>query len=239
MGAGQSSDGSGESFQAFYAALPDDTHDQIEALCAKDDARLLQAHPHAPSPTPAVPIGVTVRLSQGMAGAALATVPRLQRKHYELIPKALSEMDFWVSFFSHMTVVCQSSCPEQLVALTAKGDDEWKGNDPSPDAPNSFDAAWAALSDEQKAAVAALCGKESEVLLAPNVSASPPAFPALPLGMECFIDEAAATAALTKVPGLQKKQYALVPKKLDERAFWTNFFTHMTALVAPAAGGSA
>lgn len=151
--------------------------------------------------------------------------------------------------------------------------------------------------DEQKAAVAALCGKESEVLLAPNVSASPPAFPALPLGMECFIDEAAATAALTKVPGLQKKQcarvcrrgaappshpplhtaapqtaappsqpplhtapfhspfsappsdsavpsaflrrYALVPKKLDERAFWTNFFTHMTALVAPAAGGSA
>lgn len=149
MGAGQSSDGSGESFQAFYAALPDDTHDQIEALCAKDDARLLQAHPHAPSPTPAVPIGVTVRLSQGMAGAALATVPRLQRKHYELIPKALSEMDFWVSFFSHMTVVCQSSCPEQLVALTAKGDDEWKGNDPSPDAPNSFDAAWAALSDEQ------------------------------------------------------------------------------------------
>ena len=66
-------------FKTFYASLPDEAHAQIQALCAKDDVRLLHPNPHAPPPFPAVPIGVTVRLSEGMAAAALATVPRLQR----------------------------------------------------------------------------------------------------------------------------------------------------------------
>ena len=105
MGAEQSSAAAGEAFKAFYASLPDDTHDQIEALCAKDDARLQKAHPLAPAAFPPVPIGITVRLSPGAAGAALATVPRLQRKHYEMIPKVITEMEFWVSFFSHLTSV--------------------------------------------------------------------------------------------------------------------------------------
>ena len=41
----------------------------------------------------------------------------------------------------------------------------------------------------------------------------------------------ASTAALTSVAGLQKKHYSLVPKKLDEKTFWVNFFTQLTAIV--------
>ena len=66
-------------------------------------------------------------------------------------------------------------------------------------------------------------------LLQPNPKA-PPAFPRLPLGMDNFIDIAAATAALSLVPGLQYKHYMMVPKKLDERSFWVNFFSHVTAI---------
>jgi len=236
MGAQASSAGA-EAFQALYTSLPDEATDQIKALCAKGDDRLLKPNPHSPPPYPAVPIGITVRLNESVAGAALATVPRLQRKHYELIPKAMTETDFWISFFSHITVILQTTCPEQLAAF--RGAAEWKGNDAS-EGPNSFDVAWGGLDEAQRAAVAALAARDSQVsiLLAPNVSASPPAFPVLPVGMECFIDEGAATAALTQVPGLQSKHYMLVPKKLDECAFWTNFLTHMTAIVRPTAGSS-
>lgn len=225
MGAEQSTP---TAFTVIYEALPDDAHDQVEALCAKDDDRLLKPHARAPPPYPPVPIGVTVRLSSSMASAALAAVPRLQRKHYEMIPKSLSEIDFWISFFSHLTAIVMDAVPEKLVEV--EGAAEWKGVDGS-EGPNSFDAVWTGLSDSKRAAVEALVTPENDALLKPSM-ASPPAFPQLPLGMECFIDETAATSALTIVKGLQRKHYALVPKKLDERAFWTNFFTHMTAAVA-------
>ena len=53
---------------------------------------------------------------------------------------------------------------------------------------------------------------------------------------QVFLDEAAATAALATVPTLQKLHHALVPKQLDEKAFFINFFSHLTAIVdaAPA-----
>ena len=54
-----------------------------------------------------------------------------------------------------------------------------------------------------------------------------------PLGTTVAISERAAVAALTLVPGLQKRQYALVPRRLDEKAFWVNFFSHATCLLAP------
>jgi hypothetical protein len=38
--------------------------------------------------------------------------------------------------------------------------------------------------------------------------------------------------ALTRVAGLQKKHSMLVPKKLDEKSFWVNFFMHMTAVIS-------
>ena len=62
----------------------------------------------------------------------------------------------------------------------------------------------------------------------------PSAIPKLPIGMECFLDEAAATAALTTVPGLQYKHYQLVPKKMSERAFWVSAFSHLTAIASQA-----
>ena len=111
MGASSSTpSGAGEAFTERYAALPDGVHKAVEALCAKGDTRLLTAHPSAPSPFPAVPVGVVVRLSHETASAALACVPRLQRKHYELIPKHLTELDFFISFFSHLTAIVDSQC---------------------------------------------------------------------------------------------------------------------------------
>ena len=68
-----------------------------------------------------MPVGVTVRLDSEMARAALLVVPRLQRKHYELIPKQLDEMSFWVNFFSHMTVMVGPKHAEFLEAQTASG----------------------------------------------------------------------------------------------------------------------
>ena len=49
MGAASSSP-LADAFAAQYEALPVDVHDQIEALCAKDDMRLLKPHPAAPPP---------------------------------------------------------------------------------------------------------------------------------------------------------------------------------------------
>ena len=238
MGASSSTpSGAGEAFSESYAALPAEVRTQVEALCAKGDMRLLKPHSSAPSPFPPVPVGVVVRLNHEVAIAALATVPRLQRKHFELIPKHLSELDFFISFFSHLTAIVDSQCPgamdlppEEAAEISAsswRGDGATAGSDGSD---NSFAVAWKAMPDEKKALVANLAIKESEVLMLPNVK-SPPAFPMLPIGMECFIDEHAATAALASVPGLQKKHYALVPKKLEEKQFWVSFFTHVTAIV--------
>ena len=89
---------------------------------------------------------------------------------------------------------------------------------------------WAELPAEKRAAVEAMCSKDATALLTPSTK-SPAAFPVVPLGVEVFVDEAAATAALTSVAGLQKKHYSLVPKKLDEKTFWVNFFTQLTAIV--------
>jgi len=225
MGAEQSS--AATPFTAFYESLDDDVCDQIEALCAKDDGRLLKPHGSAPPPFPQVPIGFTVRLSTATAGAALVAVPRLQRKHYETIPKTMAELDFWISFFSHVTVIVGASSPEKIREMAGKAD--WKGNSDVTDGADSFTAMWNKLPESQRAALAALVAKESDAVLLP-ASAAPPPFPQLPIGMECFIDEAAATAALTLVPGLQRKHSMLVPKKLDERSFWVNFLSHATVV---------
>ena len=173
-------------------------------------------------------MGVIVQLDHDLASAALATVPRLQRKHYELIPKSLSELDFFVSFFSHLTAIVNSHCPDAF-ALDAEDPGAWKGEQASAEATNTFSEAWATMTEAKRATVSALCAKDSSVLLAPDPKV-PPAFPTLPLGMRCFIDEAAATAALSTVPGLQYKHYTLVPSKLPEKAFWTHFFSHFTAI---------
>ena len=206
MGAANSTQSrAAEQFATLYEALPDDVHDQIEALVAKDDMRLLKPHPSAPPPFPTLLIGVTCRLSQQVAATALATVPRLQRKHYEMIPKSLTELDFFISFFSHMTAIVDRNCPGAMtpeeVGTEWKDVDEREGSD-------SFEAAWTALPDNKKLACAALAEKTSDTLLQPNPSA-PPAFPTLPLGMECFIDENAARSALSTVPGLQYKHYCV------------------------------
>ena len=39
-------------------------------------------------------------------------------------------------------------------------------------------------------------------------------------------------SALRLVPGLQTMHYHYVPKKLDEKTFWVNFFSHLTAAIA-------
>lgn len=155
MGAEQST--AGADFNTFYEGLPDDVCDQIEALCEKGEDRLLKVHSGAPPPFPMVPIGITVRLSTPMASAALATVPRLQRKHYEMIPKAMTELDFWISFFSHLTAIVEGNCPEKLqeLALTAA----WKGSSAGK-GPDSFSATWSKLEKGKQEAIAALVAKE-------------------------------------------------------------------------------
>ena len=88
--------------------------DSIVKLANRDDELLLKPHPEAPAPFPEVPLGVVVQLDHAAARAALQCVPRLQRKHYELIPKTLSEIDFWVNFFSHVTAAISKTAPELL-----------------------------------------------------------------------------------------------------------------------------
>ena len=214
-------------FETLWASLPDDVQASVAALASKESDVLLKPNPKAPGPLPPVPVGVTVRLDSEMARAALLIVPRLQRKHYETIPKQLDEMTFWVNFFSHMTVLVGPKHAEFLEArqgeLSWKGKDEHEGSD-------SFAAVWAELSDSKKAEISKLAGKESNALLLPSL-ASPPAFPDVALGTANYIDETAAMSALRSVEGLQYKHYTLVPKKLDEKTFWVNFFTHMTALL--------
>ena len=140
-----------------------------------------------------------------------------QRKHYETIPKSLSELDFFVSFFSHLTAIVNAHCPGAF-DLLEPNEGAWKGGDAKDvEATDTFTEAWGAMTKAKRGAVGALCGKESGILLAPNPQV-PPAFPTLPLGMKCFIDTAAATAALSTVPGLQYKHYTLVPSKVTQRA---------------------
>ena len=106
MGAGNSTlSAEAEAFAEKYNALPDDVHDMVEALCEKDSLALLKPNGSAPQPFPPSLVGVTIQLDHGMASAALAAVPKLQRKHYMLIPKSLSELDFFISFFSHLTAI--------------------------------------------------------------------------------------------------------------------------------------
>ena len=223
MGAGQSAD---TSFGELYTALPDVGRAQVDALAEKADTTLLQPHPAAPDPFPTVPVGVTMRLNHAVAQGALSTVPRLQRKHYEMIPKSLEEPAFFVNFFSHVTVIVKTSAPN---LLPPPEPEMWKGTDESH---NSFEEVWADLSDDKKAAIAALAARDSDVLLGPS-TASPSAFPPLPVGFEIFVDEGAAVSALRLVPGLQAKFYAMTagsgPKKVPEKDFWVNFFTHATA----------
>ena len=159
-----------------------------------------------PAQFPPLLVGVTVRLSQEVASAALATVPRLQRKHYEMIPRSLTELEFFLSFFSHVSAIVAQNCPGALDPSVAEGEGSWRGVDQA-DGTNSFDAAWQALSAERRAHLAELAGRDSDALLQPNPRA-PPAFPPLPLGMQCFVDENAATAALAAIPGLQYKHCA-------------------------------
>ena len=225
MGAEQSLPSS-MGFEALWASLPDDVQASVAALASKESDALLKPNPQAPGPLPPVPVGVTVRLDSEMARAALLIVPRLQRKHYEVIPKQLDEMTFWVNFFSHMTMLVGPKHAEFLEAR--QGELSWKGKDEGPD---SFAAAWAELSDGKKAEISKLAAKESNALLLPSLS-SPPAFPDVALGTANYIDETAAMSALRGVDGLQYKHYTLVPKKLDEKTFWVNAFSHVTAALA-------
>lgn len=231
MGASQSvASAESAAFPQAYAALPDEVHDIVEALCEKDSLALLKPNLAAPPPFPPTLVGVVVQLDQEMASAALAAVPRLQRKHYELIPKSLSEVDFFISFFSHLTAIVNTNCAGAF-DLEELPEGAWKGVDVAAESPesNSFTQVWISMDDAKKAECAALAKRDSDALLSPSAMA-PVAFPALPLGMRCFIDEAAATAALSKVPGLQYKHYMLVPNKLSEKEFWTNVFSHITAI---------
>jgi len=212
-------------FDAVWAELPTEAKAAVDALLTRESTALLKPHPGAPPASPKVPVGITVQLDHAAAQEALAAVPRLQRKHYESIPKSLKEMDFWTNFFTHLTVIVREAKPELLAGEPL----DWKGVAPG-DGPNSFDAVWAELPAEKRAAVEAMCAKDATALLTPSAK-SPAAFPVVPLGVEVFVDEAAATAALTSVAGLQKKHYSLVPKKLDEKTFWVNFFTQLTAIV--------
>ena len=138
-------------------------------------------------------------------------------------PKKLTELQFWVNFFSHTTVIVQEVRPELLTAAAEAA--PWKGVSGDEVGTDSFSAAWANLGAEKRAAVESLAAAGSNALLNPCPQ-SAPAFPTVPAGIEVFIDEAAATAAFRLVSGLQKKHYALVPRKLSERSFWVNFFTH-------------
>jgi hypothetical protein len=98
---------------------------------------------------------------------------------------------------------------------------------------DSFTAAWSAATPEARDALSALAARESDALLSPAPGAPPP-FPPSPLCLLLGISEAAATAALTLVPALQRKHYALVPKRIDEKLFWVHFFSHATVLLTPA-----
>ena len=219
MGAAVSTSAEAQAFPTAYASLPDDVHDMVEQLCEKDSLALLKPNLSAPPPFPPTLVGVVVQLDHAMASSALAAVPRLQRKHYEFIPKSLSELDFFISFFSHLTAITNANSPGAF-ELEEPPEGSWKGeNAAAEDGANSFSEAWSTMDDAKKATMKALCAKDSSALLTPNTTV-PAAFPALPLGMRCFIDEAAATAALSTVPGLQYKHYTLVPSKLPERDFW-------------------
>lgn len=107
--------------------------------------------------------------------------------------------------------------------------DGWKVSLPD----DSFSAAWAAATLEARDALAALAARDSDALLSPAPGAPPP-FPSSPLCLTVGISEAAATAALTVLPTLQRKHYALVPKRIDEKRFWVHFFSHATVLLTPA-----
>ena len=143
---------------------------------------LLKPHPGRAARGPKVPVGITVQLDHAAAQAALAAVPRLQRKHYESLPKSLKEMDFWTNFFTHLTVIVREAKPELLAGEPL----DWKGVAPG-DGPNSFDAVWAELPAEKRAAVEAMCAKDATALLTPSTK-SPAAFPVVPLGVEVFVD---------------------------------------------------
>ena len=123
MGAEQSVPSS-MGFETLWASLPDDVQASVTALASKESDAILKPNPKAPGPLPPVPVGVTVRLDSEMARAALLIVPRLQRKHYELIPKQLDEMSFWVS--PCPTLARRPAGAAPLRARAAGGDaDRW------------------------------------------------------------------------------------------------------------------
>lgn len=98
MGAEQSAPAGESAFAALHAALPEEAVAQMAALAERDNDTLLLPHPQAPVPNPMVPVGVVVKLDRASAMDALDLVPRLQRKHYELVrPSGLDEQDFWVN----------------------------------------------------------------------------------------------------------------------------------------------
>ena len=77
----------------------------------------------------------------------MPAVPRLQRKHYELIPKTLSELDFFVSFFSHLTVIIDTNSAGAF-DVVGLPEGAWKGADPSAElANNTFAEAWGRMSE--------------------------------------------------------------------------------------------
>ena len=128
----------------MHNALPDQV-DQIESLCEKDDELL---KPHAKASPPRRGRWAPSCASKTTASTALRMVPRLQKKHYEMIPSASPKS---TPKFSHMTAIV-AQAPENLAQLELE---EWKGKEEGDEA-NSFDAAWQQLTDAQRAAVEAL-----------------------------------------------------------------------------------
>ena len=225
MGAAQSHVEASD-FGALYAALPDDAKAKIDTLANKDSTALASPHPKAPPAYPPTPRGVVVMLDTAAAAAALHAVPRLQRRQYELVPKHMDELTFFVNFFSHATAIVAEAAPAQLPLNGAV----WKGEADGGAGELAFSSMWRSLAEEHRVALGALVEPTCDALLALN-PASPPAFPAIALGMRCFVDVRWCTSALASVKGLQRRRDALVPKKLTERDFWLNFASHLTALV--------
>ena len=96
-----------------------------------------------------------------------------QRKHYETIPKSLSELDFFVSFFSHLTAIVNAHCPGAF-DLLEPNEGAWKGGDAKDvEATDTFTEAWGGMTKAKRGAVGALCGKLCFPLsAAPRLAAS-------------------------------------------------------------------
>ena len=92
----------------------------------------------------------------------------------------------------------------------------------------------AALPDQALHRIHALCAKNDTQLRKPHPDA-PPAYPAVSRGVAVTLDTDAAHEALKLVPRLQQKHHEMIPRFVNELAFFVNFFSHFTVIVQEAA----